>query len=348
VTARQVLCATLAVATSVMLGGGCTANSPPAASALQRAIDGPLIAGWNLTTPELVRAAASRGVTVALLYGRAPTPDSPLGTALTSAHIRVITAEVADRVSSYECTRTHTITPPPTNADDYCTTSTGYTADQLLADTTTIAQRDAVNPLIVGHWILDDVAGWDTAGLKNVLQQIRDLLPPTQATVCGFSASLGGETPPQWDPRRAANFSPHGCDAVAPYIYSTPVPPNQTPTTIDWTMATVLPKVKKTLHANHWDQNQTPMIGIGQAWAGRHEPDDAIEQLPTTDNMLTQARAFINAGAIGVGWYAWKLSNYSQARTPANDPQLARGVEQSAQLIQSHSPQAPQNSSTPR
>jgi hypothetical protein len=327
---------------------GHTSTPPHITSALQRAIGSPIIAGWNLTTPELVWSAASHGVTVAFLYGRAPMPDSPLGTALSKAHIRVITAEVADRVSNYECTRTHTVAPPPANADDYCTTNTGYSSDQLLTDVSAIAQRNTTNPLVAGHWILDDVAGWDAGGLKDVLQRIRDLLPPTQTTVCGFSASLGGGTRPRWDARRADNFTPEACDAVAPYIYSTPVLPNQTPHAIDWSMATVLPKVKKSLHTNNWNPNRTPMIGIGQAWAGRHEPDGAKEPMPTTDNMLTQARAFIDAGAIGIGWYAWKLSDYPQAHTPANAPTLAQGVKESARLIHSHSPQLPADPPAPR
>ena len=314
----------LALVTAV-IGQGCADAST--SNALERSLPRPAILGWNLSTPDLVRTAGADGVTVAVLYGPPPAPDSPLGTALRAAHMRLVSAEISQRVADHECTRTWTIARPPANARVYCAADKNYSAEQLLADTANIARNDASNPLIAGHWILDDVAGWDTGGLRNLLEQIHDVLPPAQPTICGFSASIGGGVSAQWDSRRASNFTSRGCDAVAPYIYSTPVPSGGTATDIDWSMSMVLPVFLQDLRDREWSPKVTPLIGIGQAWAGQHEPDGAVEQAPAPTDMARQAQAYVDAGAMAIGWYAWSLSQYPQARTPANDDQLELGVK---------------------
>lgn len=291
------------------------------------------LAGWNLTTPALVRSASDSGITVAMLYGPAPEPASPLGEALTRAHMHVITAEVADRVSEYECARTYTVALPPVGAKGYCPDDTHYRVEQLISDVGEIARRDSSNSLVIGHWILDDVAGWDGGGLRSVLPRIRSLLPRSQMTVCGFSASIGGGASGDWDPRRAKNFTSEACDMVAPYVYSSPAIPGSRRVPIDWSMSTVLPEMLRSLRSMGWTQHRTAILGIGQAWGGRHSPDGAEVRAPTADEVVSQAKAFLDVGATSIGWYAWQLSKYPDALTPANDREIGAGVKRVSQFM---------------
>jgi hypothetical protein len=65
--------------------------------------------------------------------------------------------------------------------------------------------------------------------------------------------------------RRAHEFHPLGCDAVAPYPYAHGVGPAQDDG-IDWAMTDLLPYMLDHLRARGWDPAQQPLIGIPQTF----------------------------------------------------------------------------------
>jgi hypothetical protein len=322
----RVIFAGLAALACAALCAGC-AGRPAGAAAPGRGQG--IIGGWNLVTPGQVRAAAADGVNTAFLFGRPPAPDSALGQAFTAAHMHIISAQIAAEVSRYECTRTHTISPPPAADRPYCARNPRVGRGQLLAAVSNIITRDATSPLVAGYWVLDDVPGWDTGGLRDALVAIHAMLPRGRAAICGFAAHLDTAGTYRWDTRLAANVSAHGCDFVAPYVYALPRPPGSpTPPGIDWSMRRVLPAMEASLAAYGWNPAAQPMLGVAQAWGGLHSGDQAIEYPPTVTDMTRQARAYCAGGAAGIVWYAWTLTGYPAARTPATDTALNTGIQQ--------------------
>jgi hypothetical protein len=287
----------------------------------------PVFAGWSLTTPEAVASAASLGITVDMLYNAPPLPDSPLGRAITGAHMRVVSAEISTSLQELECTRTHTVAPPPPGYSPFCTDDPGVNLDDLVDTTRRIVTRDAANPLVAGYWILDDVAPWDVGGMREALTEIRAIVPASQPEICGFTASLGDGRSSEWDGRIAANFSAAYCDAVAPYVYAQPQAPGSPPPDVDWSMGDLLPRILHSLAEHGWDAAGQPLIGVAQAWSGRHAADGEIVQRPKRADIVTQAHAFCQAGAAGIAWYSWELSDYPGAVTPQTDPEMADGIQ---------------------
>ena len=99
-TRLSIVRAALAIAAALTFTAqGCATAATP--TILDQALPRLIAIGWNLTTPELVRAAADNGITVAILYGEAPRPDSPLGAALSARGIRLISAEISQRLAEY-------------------------------------------------------------------------------------------------------------------------------------------------------------------------------------------------------------------------------------------------------
>lgn len=305
------------------------ANSTPATPFSQ-----PLLAAWGLTTPEMVESARAAGLNYVFLYGPPPDPSSPLGQSLIQTDMRVISAEVADLVSAYECTRTHTVAPQPgeSRAESYCARDPGYSESQLYDDVAALVKRDSANPLVAGYWVLDDTPDWDFGSLKPVLNEVASLIPAGRPKICGFSAGLGPNGKNYWEPGRAANFTTAGCDFVATYVYADSRHESDPPLTgIDWEMRGLLPEIKGSLQANGWDASQQPLLGIAQAFGGRRAKNGAITDPPTPADMVAQARGYCSAGAGGLAWFAWSIAtNYPTAQTPANDPDLANGVREAA------------------
>lgn len=282
--------------------------------------------GWNFTSPAEISSAAALGINTALLYGPPPLPSSPLGRALAHSHIRVISAELSELVAYYECTRVHTVTPRPPGTGPYCGNDPHYSLERLYSEMAATVKRNATNPLITGYWILDDTPDWDFGSLRPVLVQARELIPKTLPTICGFSAGIQVGGKGDWVPGRAANFTPAGCDAVAPYIYTSPTAAEDPPDDPDWAMTLVLPSVEDSLMHYGWQPDKQALIGVGQAWGGTKIEDGGVIYPPTSAAMQTQAAAYCAAGASGIAFYAWNLDAYTNLRTPGNDPSLSSGV----------------------
>jgi hypothetical protein len=91
-------------------------------------------------------------------------------------------------------------------------------------------------------------------------------------------------------------------------------------------MKALLPAMAHSLEKRGWNPHQTPLYGIGQAWAGSYDKRYYQPGL-TRGEMLAQARAFCAFGATYIGWYAWDDSeDNSKTQTPNNSTAISNGI----------------------
>jgi hypothetical protein len=142
------------------------------------------------------------------------------------------------------------------------------------------------NANIVAYWVLDDTNGAGTA--KQALVQVTTLIhqyTPGKPSICGFT---GNSRP--WPASKADNFSPQGCDMIAPYIY-----PKDGEA---WDLSDILPTMEAAFKARGWDINTTPMVGVPLSYGGANG-----YTVPTAQQVETEAKAFCQAGATSLIWY---------------------------------------------
>ena len=289
-----------------------------------------LVIGFNATTPALVADAAAAGVTTDVLYNGAPSPTSALGEALTAAHMHVVDASISSDLYFWECHRTHTVAPPPTRRNAYCgrDVEPSYDSAEVLSVVQGAVDADASNPLVSGYWVLDDWASWDGGSGRALLQEVHqeiDSVTPGYPAICGFGASVSASGASGWDPATGLNYSNLGCDMVGFYNYADTQRRASSGSNLDWSMSTLLPAMEDSLAALGWDEADTPLLGIDQAWSGRF----ARGQQPglSTSEMETQASAFCHAGATSIGWYGWTDSGFKRTtQTPANSSVIEAGI----------------------
>jgi hypothetical protein len=145
--------------------------------------------------------------------------------------------------------------------------------------------------------------------------------------ICGFGAGVAKPGKVDWSPGTAANYSNSGCDIVGWYNYS---PFGRKKPSLgkhlDWSMKALLPAMAHSLEKYGWNIANTPLYGIGQAWAGSYGRNHYQPGL-TRDEMRTQARAFCAFGATYIGWYAWADSGFNaRTQTPYNSETIAGGI----------------------
>jgi hypothetical protein len=286
-----------------------------------------------------VANAAAQGITTDILYGGPPRPASELGRALSKHHMAVVDARFSGELFYWECHRTHTVAPPPKNqANDYCTDDAKPNVDTKAVVLSTIARwlrQDADNPLVRGYWVLDDWPYWDGGSARGLLQSIHREIhraTPSYPAICGFGGAVlrsgrrGG-----FALSTAENYSNAGCDMVGWYNYS-PFG-RRHPSDgkgLDWSMKVLLATEGRDLRKFGWSLSRAPLLGIGQAWAGRYAGRDYQPGL-TTRQMLTQAKAFCAYGATAIGWYAWDDSGFgARTHTPNNSKIIDQGIRRGA------------------
>src|SRR5690242_20160981 len=98
----------VAVVSTVVIAVGCASSALKPSNPLIVVAD-PIVAAWGITTPSLVENATRTGINAAILYGPPPILTSQLGRTLNAHHIPVISAEISQFVSNYECARTHSL-----------------------------------------------------------------------------------------------------------------------------------------------------------------------------------------------------------------------------------------------
>lgn len=318
---------------------GCTATHtallPSSSAAAEGELQRHAIIGFSVDTAKRVATASRQGIITTILYDGSPAPGSALERALEANGISVVDAGISGILFYWECHRTHTIKPPPSNYsyNPYCRTDEDPRIDSekiVLRDVDEILQRDAKRPYVVGYWVLDDWAWWDPGSAHALLQKVHadiEKATPALPAICGFGAGVAKPGKVDWDPGTGANYSNGGCDIVGWYNYS-PFGrrhPNKGKG-LDWSMKALLPAMARTLSKKGWDIARTPLYGIGQAWGGSYEKKYYQPGL-TSGEMLEQARGFCGFGATYVGWYAWDDSGFeSRTETPNNSSAIAAGI----------------------
>jgi hypothetical protein len=322
---------------------GCTAMTgsvPPAVptlggSAVPARLQTHAIIGFSVDSPKRAAIAGGQGINTTILYEGSPAPGSALERALRAQGISVVDAGVSGILFLWECHRTHTIKPPPSSYkyNPYCRTDEDPKIDSqkvVLRDVASILAKDAGRSYVVGYWVLDDWAWWDSGSAHELLQKVHALIvskTPGRPAICGFGAGVGLPGKVDWDPGTAANYSNGGCDVVGWYNYS-PFG-HRTPSkgkSLDWSMKALLPAIAGSLEKYGWKMAQTPLYGIGQAWGGSYDQKYYQPGL-TRWEMIDQAQAFCEFGATYIGWYAWDDSGFeSRTQTPNNSPAIAAGI----------------------
>jgi hypothetical protein len=328
--------------TVLLLLAGCVASSGSATLPAERTtlrtqtiLARHAIIGFSVDTPVRAAKAAREGVTTTILYSGSPAPQSALAQALQVNGIGVVDGLVSGYLFYWECHRTHTVAPPPKSygINSYCRTDEDphFSSDAaVLRAVGRLLSRDAARPEVVGYWVLDDWAWWDAGSAHQLLQQVHALIAartPGRPAICGFGAGIGAGDRYSWDPGTAKNYSNAGCDIVGWYNYS---PFGRTHpslgTHLNWPMKGLLAAMARSLGRYGWQIAQTPLYGIGQAWAGSYDRRYYQPGL-TVREMEEQAAGFCGFGARYVGWYAWDDSgDNARTQTPNNSPTIAAGI----------------------
>jgi hypothetical protein len=301
----------------------------------QTALQDHAIVGFSVDTPQRAAHAAAEGVTATILYSGSPAPNGALAQALQKNGISVVDGLVSGYLYYWECHRTHTVAPPPKSYgyNSYCSTDEDphFSSDAaVLRAVERLLARDARRPYVVGYWVLDDWPWWDSGSAHQLLQEVHALIAaktPGKPAICGFGAGIGGGDHWSWDPGTAENYSNAGCDVVGWYVYS-PFDRKRPSlgTRLNWSMTGLLPAMARSLSKYGWQIANTPLYGIGQAWAGSYDRRYYQPGL-TVSEMEEQAAGFCGFGARYVGWYAWDDSeDDARTQTPNNSPTIAAGI----------------------
>jgi chitodextrinase len=191
------------------------------------------------------------------------------------------------------------------------------TEAQMLTNLTNHLKAVQNNSLIIGYWVLDDW-NYGTGSAKTALQEVTSLIhqyTPGRPSICGFGGGLNSNGKGGGFQSGALNnFSPQGCDMVAPYIYAD----NNSHGTYDWALTTVLPGMFSDLKAKGWNQAQTPLIGVPDAFGGGTWP------VPNGTQVEAQAKAYCQNGAVGIIYYAYNESNGVDI---SNNSSIQQGVK---------------------
>ena len=194
-------------------------------------------------------------------------------------------------------------------------------------------REDAADPLVHGYWVLDDWPSWDGGSGRILLQEIHaviERITPGDPAICGFGGTLGKPAEPErFNLTDAENFSSAGCSMVGLYNYA---PWRKHPldgSELDWKMHVLLGEQAGALEENGWNLQETPMLGIGQAFSGPFGDEEIVPGL-TALEMREQAEAYCAAGATSLGWYAWGSSQFIKGtRTPYNSKIIRKGITES-------------------
>lgn len=316
--------------------------SPVAHPILRHVTPWHMKAGFSINSVAAVDNAVALGINTAIIYGTPHTTADPVGAEMLAKGMREVDGGFASDLYYYECHRTHTVALPPAGQPNtYCATDEQpslNTESALLAAIDAKLQADAANPLILGYWVLDDWAIWDSGSAKLVLQAIHSqiqIYTPSFPAICGIGVAIDKPGISDWVPGLALNYSNSGCDMVGIYSYISSYSTYMNGSQFDFTLKAGLSALFASLQQQGWNIHNTPLLGIGQGFAGtyattNYEPGITIAQ------MQTEATAFCQAGANAIGWYGWSDSGFgSQTMTPMNSTVIQSGIQASISACQS-------------
>lgn len=310
------------------------ASNPIAHPIVRRVMPWHMQAGFSINSVAAVDNAVALGVNTAFIYGTVYTPADPVGAEMLAKGMHEVDAGLASELYYYECHRTHTVALPPAGQPNtYCATDEQPSINSesaLLAAIDAKLQADAANPLILGYWVLDDWATWDSGSAKLVLQDVHTHIhsyTPFYPAICGLGVAIDIPNVSDWIPGLALNYSNNGCDMVGVYSYISSYASYMNGSQFDFTLKAGLSAVLASLRQQGWNIHNTPLLGIGQAFAGtyavtRYEPGI------TTAQMQTESTAFCQAGANSIGWYGWSDSGFgNQTLTPMTSAVIQNGIK---------------------
>jgi hypothetical protein len=295
-----------------------------------------MVVGFTIEKSGQVRRAARLGITDDLLYG---SRSAKLEAALAGAGVGVIDGRISSELADWECHRTHTVAPPPPGWRPYCATDAhpGVNSPAVVLEAVEgWLREDAAIANVAGYWVLDDWPPWDGGTARQLLGEIHgaiERITPGRPAICGFGGSIEDKGRLEgFESSAAENFSSEGCSMVALYNYAVWGKEPSNGDEVEWGMGILLHEQMTALAAAGWNESETPLLGIGQAFSGPFGIGE-YEQGLTTAQMLEQAKAFCSAGATSLGWYAWGDSNYVHGKlgtqTPVTSKAIRQGIEAS-------------------
>lgn len=202
------------------------------------------------------------------------------------------------------------------------------------------------NRNLVGFWVLDDYPGGD---ISKLLRSIRKLVHEAAAsagrdlpTICGVQGALAVKKSAnaafsfdrRWVDRGMANISPAACDFVAPYAYG--ATPQASPEYIDWSLRDVIPYTIGLLQQKGF-RTSSVVIPIIQAFGScerRRSPRDSCFPAPRPADILVEAKAWTDAGAVAMMFFTWGSLDADEKY--ANSPEIKDGVQQAAAYFRAH------------
>ncbi|HCI79218.1 MAG TPA: hypothetical protein DHW02_05985, partial [Ktedonobacter sp.] len=219
------------------------AATPVAHPVLRHVTPWHMQAGFSINSVAAVDNAAAQGINTAIVYGTPYTPADPIGAEMRLKGMHEVDAGIASELYYYECHRTHTVALPPAGqTNTYCATDVQPTLNSESALLTAIdskLQTDAANPLVLGYWVLDDWATWDSGSAKLVLQAIHSQIQsytPSYPAICGIGVAVNKPGTTNWFPGIALNYSNSGCDMVGIYSYVNSYPSYTDGSQFDFTL----------------------------------------------------------------------------------------------------------------
>lgn len=303
-----------------------------------------ILGGFSINTPAEADKASAEGVQVVFKYSGIPDEQSVLGQKLQSLHMKIVDGFIWSYLTYYECHRTMTVKPPPAGDAAYCQQDSHPDLNDEQVLLTAIAehlQEVSKNSLVIGYWVLDDWAPWDSGSARELLIKIHQLInyyTPGLPAICGFGGSISSGAKYSWDDRVSNNFSVQGCDRVGLYIYASISSDHATaPDAYNWSMSGLLEAAFASLEKRGWDSQKEPLLGIVQAFGGTISHSAYVRVTPTAQNIETQSRSFCAHGATGLVFYAWEDSGFgSTTRTPMNSSAIQQGIQMGIEACKSY------------
>ena len=256
--------------------------------------------GFNIGSDAEITNAVADGIQVVLDYGYNPTGADSRSVALRASHLTISDQMPEEYLRKFG--------------------NGSITLTTLETDVANHLNRVQNNSMIIAYWVLDDWTYGDGTA-KQALIHINTLIhryTPGKTSICGF----GGGIPPlpstgTWENTKATdNFSPQGCDMVAPYIYAG----NSSTGTYDWSMSSILPAFFATLRSQGWESTKEPLVGVPQAFGGQvsgiHWP------IPDANAVETQTKTYCQQGAVGIIYYDWD----TKVASPMTNAGITQGI----------------------
>ena len=247
------------------------------------------IGGFN--AGHAISTASSLGVRAALDYGYNPVQGDSRGTALKAANMSIIDDMPDKYLRQF---------------------ASNGNMSALISSMTNHLKAEQNNSQIIAYWVLDDSS--KNGNAKAALVQMTNLIhqyTPGKPSICGFNGDITPNGGIIWKDGRADNFSPQGCDMVAPYIYAHDADPH------DWTMKKVLAAMFASLQERGWNIATNPLVGIPESFGGTDE-----FPVPTANDVETQTKAFCQAGATGIIFY-----DFGTGQNASNNSGIQQGVK---------------------